>query len=162
VSYLLDAFDRLSHRKKHLTLAGPVSIELGPTVTRLRNRTDITVLGHVPQTQLKHLMSASHVMVLPSVEEGLALVQAQAMACGCPVIATHNTGGADLFEDGKEGFIVPIRDSQAIADRLQSLADDPDRRRAMSAGALQRVKSIGGWDEYGETMFRVFDSLIRQ
>ena len=57
-------------------------------------------------------MSRSHVMVLPSIEEGLALVQAQALACGCPVIGTRHTGAEDLFSDGNEGFIVPIRNSR--------------------------------------------------
>ena len=68
-------------------------------------------------------MSSSHVLVLPSVEEGLALVQAQAMACGCPLISSTNTGGEDLFSDGVEGFLVPIRSPEAIAERLQQLAD---------------------------------------
>ena len=54
-------------------------------------------------------------------EEGLALVQAQALACGCPVIGTWNTGAADLFSDGVEGFIVPPRDPKAIAERLRQL-----------------------------------------
>ena len=45
--------------------------------------------------------------------KGMALVQGQAMACGCPVIATTNTGAEDLFTDGVEGFIVPIRDPDA-------------------------------------------------
>jgi hypothetical protein len=45
-------------------------------------------------------MSRSHVMVLPSVEEGLALVQAR----GCPVIGTYNTGAEYLFSDGQEGY----------------------------------------------------------
>ena len=49
-----------------------------------------------------------------------------------------------------EGFIVPIRDPQAIQDRMQLLADDPNLRRAMGAAALRRVQSMGGWKEYGD------------
>jgi glycosyltransferase involved in cell wall biosynthesis len=105
-------------------------------------------------------MSMSHVMVLPSVEEGLAYVQGQAMACGCPVVATEHTGARDLFTDGKEGFIVPIRNPNAIAKRLQSLADSPDTRMSMSEAALQRVQSMGGWEQYGERMYRIFSELI--
>jgi glycosyltransferase involved in cell wall biosynthesis len=117
-------------------------------------------MGHVPQQDLKKIMSRSHVMVLPSVEEGMACVQAQAMACGCPVIASENTGARDLFTDGKEGFIVPICDSAAIASRLQMLADDRYLRSRMSSAALERVKSIGGWEGYGETMYQLFAELI--
>jgi len=90
------------------------------------------------------------VLVLPSIQEGLALVQAQAMACGVPVIASENTGAADLFTDGVEGFIVPIRDAGAIREKLLTLYENPSMREEMGAAALARVRKIGGWDDYGE------------
>jgi glycosyltransferase involved in cell wall biosynthesis len=161
IGYLLDAFQKLECTHKHLTLAGSVSPELESTVKRVRGQDHISVLGPVQQHRLKEIMSASHVMVLPSVEEGLALVQAQAMACGCPVIASQNTGAQDLFTDGNEGSIAPIRDAVAIANRLQKLADNPDLRIRMSEAALRRVESIGGWDQYGEKMFQIFSEGIR-
>jgi len=107
-------------------------------------------------------MSSSHVMVLPSVEEGLALVQAQAMACGCPLISSTNTGGEDLFTDGVEGFVVPIRSPEAIAARLQQLADDPALRQRMSEAALARVRQIGGWHQYGEAWAKLLRELIAE
>jgi alpha-maltose-1-phosphate synthase len=160
VGYLLDAFQRFQCEDKHLTLVGSISPESENTIKQVRHDDQISVKGHVPQQKLKEMMSMSHVMVLPSVQEGLALVQAQAMACGCPVIASQNTGAPDLFTDGVEGFIVPIRDAKAIADRLQMLAGNPDMRTRMSEAALQRVKSIGGWDQYGETMYQIFSEVI--
>jgi starch synthase len=162
VGYLLDAFRRLSCERKRLTIAGSISPELQSAVRQWREDSRISVLGPVPQARLKEIMSASDVMVLPSVEEGLALVQAQAMACGCPVIATEHTGASDLFTDGREGFIVPIRDPDAITERLQLLADAPDLRSRMSEAALLRVKSIGGWEHYGERMHQIFSELITQ
>jgi glycosyltransferase involved in cell wall biosynthesis len=102
-------------------------------------------------------MSRSHVLALPSIEEGLALVQAQAMACGCPVVCSTNTGGEDLFTDGVEGFIVPIRDPLTLAERLQRLADDPALQRSMREAALRRVRSLGGWKEYGD----LWESLLK-
>ncbi len=160
ISYLLNAFQQLQYERKYLTLVGSISPEVEDIIKSLRCDATISVMGHVPQERLKEIMSVNHVMVLPSVEEGLACVQAQAMACGCPVIASQNTGAEDLFEDSKEGFIVPIRDAEAIADRLQVLADDPDLRLRMSEAALQRVKSIGGWEQYGQRMYQIFSELI--
>ena len=110
----------------------------------------INMTGHMPQEKLKEIMSRSHVMVLPSVEEGLAMVQAQAMACGCPVIATKNTGAQNLYVDQKEGFIVPIRQPNIIAEKLQYLADHPGIRKSMSMLALARVREMGGWRTYGD------------
>jgi len=160
VSYLLCAFQKLRREGKHLTLVGSVSAEIEKTIEPFRCDPRITFMGHMPQPELKTIMSRSHVMVLPSVEEGLACVQAQAMACGCPVIASQNTGAEDLFSDQKEGFIVPVCDADAIADRLQSLADDARLQLRMSEAAMKRVKSIGGWGQYGQRMFDIFSELV--
>ena len=99
-------------------------------------------------------------MVLPSVEEGLALVQAQALACGLPVVATPPTGCEDLFESGEQGLIVPSRDPAAVGDALTRLADEPELCSRMAASAIERVKSLGGWDRYGDTVVRHLQELL--
>jgi glycosyltransferase involved in cell wall biosynthesis len=149
IPYLLEAFARLRHPRKRLTLVGSVMNELRPLLGRLPTQ-EVIFTGNIPQSELARLMSRSHVLALASVEEGLALVQGQAMACGCPVVATVATGAEDLFRDGVEGFILPVRDSVALAERLQQLADDPELRQRMSAASLQRVQHLGGWNHYGE------------
>ena len=149
IPYLLEAFAKLRHPKKRLTVVGTVQEDLRQVLAKLPTE-GVTFTGNLPQTELAVLMSRSHVLALTSVEEGLALVQGQAMACGCPVVATQATGAEDLFTDGREGFIVADRDSQAMSERLQQLADDPALRDRMSAAALERVKTLGGWDQYGE------------
>lgn len=159
ILYLLDAYDRLSHPRKSLFFAGVLDPTIKPLLKRFLNRDDISFAGRLDRSQLVQRMSCSHVLVLPSVEEGLALVQAQALACGCPVVASTNTGAEDLFTNGSEGFIVPIRNSDVIADRLQRLADDPHLHSQMRNRALERVRSIGGWNQYGKLMNTTFASL---
>ncbi len=78
------------------------------------------------------------------------MVIGEAMACGCPVIASTNTGASELIKEGVEGYIVPIRSPDVIADRLQQLADQPELREDMGQAALNRVQNLGGWDAYGE------------
>jgi len=158
VPYLLAAFERLRHPNKRLRIVGPIQPEMKRYFMRRPPGDDVQIVGPVPQVELKDVMSRAHVMVLPSVEEGQANVQAQAMACGCPVIGTSNTGAEDLFTDEVEGFIVQPRDPFAIVERLQLLADDPDRRKRMSGFALKRIANFGGWDEYG---VRITDVLTR-
>jgi len=106
-------------------------------------------------------MSRSHVFALCSIEEGMANVLGQALACGCPVIATAATGAADLFEDGDAGYILAQPDPGLIAQRLEAFAQDPELRRRMSERALERVRSIGGWDRYGDIMEALIRSLWR-
>ena len=149
VPYLLQAFANLQHPHKTLRIAGSIQPDLRDILARLPTA-NVEFLGPIPRTQLVDLMSRSHALVLPSVEDGFGLVLSEAMACGCPPIASTNTGAEDLFTDGVEGFIVPIRDPAAITDRLQQLADSPALQQQMRAAALARVQSLGGWADYGD------------
>lgn len=161
VQYLVQAYQRIQHPRLSLTFAGLPDPEL---IAMLRDRglwpEQARVIGHVPQPQLKELLSRSHVLVLPSIEEGLALVLAQAMACGCPVVATENTGAADLLEDGTGGFILPIRDVDRLAQRLQLLADQPALRADLSEAAVSRVRALGGWSDYGSRAMTIYSDLV--
>jgi len=161
VPYLLQAYKRLEHSNKSITFVGVSD----PSLIKIMKNNDLwpsdaRVIGHVPQRELKEIMSRSHVMVLPSIEEGLAMVQAQAMACGCPVIASMHTGAPDIFDDGIEGFIVPIRQADAIAERLQKLADDPTLGSRMGEAGMSRLKLLGGWRAYGDEAIRTYKELI--
>ncbi len=149
IPYLLEAFAQLKHPRKRLRCVGAMAPEIRQLLARLPTQ-DVEFLGSVPQTALPKMMSESHVLVLPSIEDGFGLVLSQALACGCPIIASTNTGGDDLITDGVEGFIVPIRDVAALAARMQQLADDPDLQRHMSEAALVRVQHVGGWRHYGD------------
>jgi glycosyltransferase involved in cell wall biosynthesis len=163
VPYLLQAFALLRHPHKRLTIAGAVQDDLRSILAFGGLPLEgVEFIGSVAQDELAKRMSRSHVLVLPSVEEGLALVQAQAMACGCPVLATVATGAEDLFSDGVEGFIVPDRDTAALAARLQWLADDPALLARMSVAGLARVRQLGGWDRYGEMWDALLHSLTGQ
>jgi len=158
IPYLLQAFARLKHPNKRLTIAGSIQDDIRILLSTLPTG-NVVFTGTLPQSQLAKKMSASHLLVLPSIEEGLALVQGQAMACGCPVLATTATGAEDLFTDGKQGFIVPDRDVDALTKRMQQIADDPALQRQLSEAAMLRVKTLGGWDQYGETWDRLLHQL---
>lgn len=147
--YLLEAFNRLRHPHKKLKVIGAVAPALEPLLGRY-SLDRVEFLGNVPNADLSGHYSTANVMVLPSIEEGLGMVIGEALACGCPVIASEHTGARAMFTDGIEGYVVPIRAVDALADNMQRLVDDPPLRQRMSAAALLKVQSIGGWDAYGE------------
>lgn len=148
-TYLLEAFQRLKHPRKQLRVIGDVPPQTKDIVERY-STDGVTFLGIVPNDRLKHEYSRANVLAFPSITDGFGAVMAEALACGCPVIATTNTGAEDFFDDGVEGFIVPIRDSSAIVERLQQLADTPGLAATMGAAGQQRTQGIGGWDSYGD------------
>jgi starch synthase len=160
IGYLLEAARPLVvSGAMELWLVGPVTPDGRPILDQHANL--FVQRGVEPRHRLAWTYSQASVLVLPSIQEGLALVQAQAMACGIPVIATRNTGAEDLFTVVVEGFIVPPRDPEAIRDRLQLLLDDPARLREMSAAALDRVRSLDGWATYGRLCVDMYREVLR-
>lgn len=158
VHYLLEAFKTASIPNSQLVLVGSLLAE--SEVLLGKTSAAVEIVGTQPKSQLSYYYSQADVMVFPSIEDGFGYIVGEAMACGCPVIATAHTGGRDFFTDGVEGFIVPIRSPEKIAEKLVWLYEHPEERQNMREAALQRVKSIGGWDSYGEEMLTAFENLI--
>lgn len=162
IPYLLEAFQRVSHPRKSLSFAGAFPVDLQAQMKRKGLWSEgIQLLGHLDWIQLKQRMSASTVLVLPSIEDGFGLVMAQAMACGCPVIASEHTGAPDMFKDSEAGFIVPIRRSDALADCLLRLADEPETRERLSNRGREIVAALGGWNDYGERALAIYGGLLQ-
>ena len=148
--YLLEAIAGADIPQLDLWLVGDTAPDVHSFLAKYEGR--YRYFGVVPRHELYKYYSQASVFVIASIEEGLALVQAQAMACGLPVIATTNTGAEDLFSDGVEGFIVPIRSPEAIREKLTFLYEHPGGRNEMAESALRKAQSWGGWDRYGNAV----------
>jgi glycosyltransferase involved in cell wall biosynthesis len=118
--------------------------------------------GTVPQARLTDYYRDADVFVIASLEDGYAMVVPQALACGLPVICTENTGAAELIEQGVNGFVVPIRDPDAIARCLCALRDDPARLAEMKRAAASSLGEGGSWQEYGRRVAGHYRQLIAQ
>jgi starch synthase len=158
VLYLLEALCGLRLSKFEIWLIGYVRDEMVPVLARYEGR--FRFLGTIDRHQLHRFYSQGSVFVLASVHDGFGMVQAEAMACGLPVISTMNTGAPDLFTDGVEGFIVPIRSPDAIRQKVLLLYDHPELQAEMSKAALRRMAEIGGWREYGDRTVRLYEEAL--
>ena len=101
-----------------------------------------------PHAGVMELMQACDVLALPSLVEGRALVQQEALACGLPLIVTANAGGEDLIEEGAAGFLVPVRSPGIIAEKIAWFADRRDSLPAMRAAARRKAAAYR-WEDYG-------------
>lgn len=119
----------------------------------------------VPQWQLKDWYARAQVFVLASRQDGLALVQAQTLACGLPVVCTDRTGGVDLAEltGLQEGiFVVPHDDADALANGIeQALAWARERfpigtMRDLLGDAREKLS----WRAYGERYVRELQRTV--
>lgn len=116
VHYLLQAWQELSLPEAELLLVG---INEFPEGWLDQHTEGIRHIPSLPHASLNRYYSSANVLVLPSLVEGLALVQLEAMACGIPLITTPNAGGSDIVTDGVEGFIVPVCDVEALKEKLE-------------------------------------------
>ncbi|SNT36805.1 Glycosyl transferases group 1 [Tropicimonas sediminicola] len=131
----------------HATIAGSMPQVVPTDLAAFIARKNVTYLGFVTHEVLLDTLSRAHVFVFPSLYEGFGMVLTEAMACGLPIISTPNTAAPDLITDGTEGFIVPIRDPDAIAERITRLAEDEDMRQSMAASALVLAER-SPWSDY--------------
>ncbi|RME04001.1 MAG: glycosyltransferase [Bacteroidetes bacterium] len=101
----------------------------------------VTLTGALPFEEVQRHMQESDVLLLPSVEEGIANVVLEAMALGTPVISTDCGGMAEVIEDGVNGILVPTRDTQALAEALMRFAVlSPEERKRLALAARQTIE----------------------
>ncbi|ALS29712.1 family 1 glycosyl transferase [Paenibacillus sp. 32O-W] len=157
--YLLDAFKRLPVHNTELVMIGKVD----PLVKHLMENLPSNVVHYeyVPNYELVEYYANSSVFVLPSISDAFSLVVLEAMGTGLPVIVSENVGAADVVEEGKDGFVVPIRNAAAIRDKLQLLYDDRSLRERMSRNSLAKAKAYT-WDRYMNELQQVYRHIQEQ
>ncbi len=140
IGYLLEALTREPVAGAELVLAGyPSGVDI---VAAYEDRIRVRRLSKIPRPELAYTMAHCHVHVFPTLVDGFGRNIIEAMASGLPVVTTRNCGGPDLIEDGVTGFIIPIRDADAICEKLVWINDHPTEALAMGARARERVASL--------------------
>jgi glycosyltransferase involved in cell wall biosynthesis len=137
--YIMAALRRLEMNLSSFRVVGPIVNQSRILERRLQGANYIGAVQHDKLTNQYH---EADVFVLPSLAEGMALVVLEAMATGLPVIVTREAGYEGVVRDGVEGFIVPARDSEAIAHKIAVLAEDNDLRRRMGRAARRRAEEF--------------------
>lgn len=157
ISYLLDAIAQLGEQFE-LTLIGRPTNLCRPLEKALKTHRWIASLPH---QQILAEMSRHDVLVFPSLFEGFGLVILEAMSQGLPVITTPHTAGPDIISDGEDGFIVPIRSSEAIAQKLELLSSDRNLLLEMSRAAQLKAVQFS-WESYGRNTSNIIKTYIEQ
>jgi starch synthase len=145
LSYALRAVELLGREHCELTLLGRKAVS-GCRVLDDATRKHRWIPSRSHNEMLNE-MRAHDVLLFPSLFEGFGLVITEALSQGTPVITTPNTGGPDVIYNGVDGFIVPIRSAEAIAEKLEVLVREPYRAYEMKLAARARAKARG-WENY--------------
>ncbi len=156
VHYLLRAWSELKLKSAELELVG---INEFPPGWLERQGGGVRYRSSVPHQSLGSIYSSANVFVFPSLVDGFGMVLLEAMACGVPVITTPNTAGPDIVESGKDGFIVPIRDAEALKERLDWCASHPKELEEMGRAARKKAEEYT-WAKYRSDLSAKIQTLI--
>lgn len=144
LSYLLEAVQALEGRVELTLIGRPPAAGCKPLEEAMQRHRWIASL---PRDEILAEMRRHDLLMLPSLFEGFGLVLVEALSQGLPVIATDHSGAPDIIEDGREGFIVPIRSSDAMVQKLEMLDQDRERLAFMGENA-SRTASRLLWSDY--------------
>jgi len=158
VQYLLEAWRALGLKDAELVLAGPVLPEMARCLTRFHDPS-VRVLGEVEHGALPRLLESCDAVVFPSICDAFGLVIIEAMAAGRPVIATDRSGAPDIISDG-EGFVVPARDTGALADRLAWLHEHVDDRFEIGRRARLKATACYGLSRYRADLVKAYTRAL--
>jgi len=158
VQYLLLAWEQFAADKDdvHLRIAGGKADNFPEQIyDQFDSRDDVTFEGYI--NDVASLYSESHAFVLPSLYDGGPCGPLEAMSTGTPAIVSETMGAEMDVDDGETGFVVPTRDEDAIADRLERLYNDQSLRESMAQQARNHASSVPGRErEELEALFREF------
>jgi glycosyltransferase involved in cell wall biosynthesis len=150
-----------SGRPARLTLAGDGDVDRARVMVRELGLTDtVTVTGWVDSQDVPTLLRSSHVLVLPSHDEGQPMAVLEAMANGLCVIACPVGGVPDLIDDGC-GILVPPGDRLALADALADVVTDDGRRERLGGAAHGRIEGVFDIDVAWRRFDRLYEGFVR-
>ena len=144
ISYLLEAFRHIPKQCAQLTIVGnfnPDDYDIQP----YKNLVNFT--GVVMHSEISVLLRNADIFIFPSLGEGLSLATLEAAACGLPLVVSENSGVNDNIVDGREGFIIPIQDTDAIIEKILWYCDHRDHIESMGRAAREMALKFT-WERY--------------
>lgn len=167
-SLLLEGYGRLVARRRTdgqdtppLILAGRTSPpdSASARLSAYDATEKVRYLGEVDADTLRDLYRHARAFVLSSDEEGLGLVLLEAMASGIPVISTNCGGPSTLIESGREGFLTPVGDTDALVDAINRVIEEPSLASTMGEAGRERAVNHFSISAAGERFLSVYDAL---
>ena len=157
--YALEAFNKFKHPHKRLHIIGSDTSDKYFFKNKI-NDDKIINYGHIEHSKLNDLINFCHVYVLPSIEDGFATSVLQVASAGCPVIVTENTGSGDFVRKSNCGFVVPIRNSVSIVEKLNNLAENLQLLEQLSMNGQDYLKEHN-WNTYVKNLELIINEFLK-
>ena len=162
IIYLLGAFCELNLKNSELILVGNIENNIKKKISKFLDHENVTYHPAKNQSELNDYYVNSDLFITCSIEEGLSMVQVQAMACGLALISTENSGGRELIEEGYNGYIAPIRNIEYLKNKILYLYNNRDELREMGKNSQKKALSFFSWDNYGSEVLKTHDLILKK
>lgn len=168
--YLIEALTKLDGKLYHKLLIvgdGPLRNHLEKRVEELSLKNKVSFLGSIPYNQLLNLYYKNILIVVPSITtkggdvEGFPTVYLDAMASGCPIVASRIEGIESMIMNNKNGIVVEQKDLNALAKAISRLLKDDDFRASITKKALEDVKEKYTLDIVSDQYFKLIKKAAR-
>jgi colanic acid/amylovoran biosynthesis glycosyltransferase len=170
IAYCIEAIARIipiyPNLEYNIIGDGELRTQLEELIARLQLSNFVKILGWKNQQEIIEILEKSHLFLAPSItaidgnQDAPVNTLKEAMAMGLPVISTDHGGIPELVENGVSGFLVPERNSLAIADKLLYLITHPEQWEAM--GKAGRTKVLEKYDKstLNDELVQIYQSLL--
>ena len=146
--------DKLNENIKILYTTGLRTKKKLPAHPNLKN------IGAVPYSYMPKIYQETDILLFPTVREGFGLAAAEAMACGLPVVATNCSSLPELINEGKGGFLCPVGDVDAFAEKINILADSPRLRKEMGGYNRAKVEKMFTLERMVTKYWNLFEEIL--
>jgi len=146
---------------------GPLRHKLEDLVSELDIKSYINFLGAVEQNEVLELYQQAHIFILPSItarsgdQEGIPVVLMEASATGLPIISTYHTGIPEIVIDGKSGFLVPEKDVDILAEKLEYLIEYPEIWSDIGQYGRKFVEEHYDINKLNQRLVEIYQNLIK-
>ncbi|HPN96140.1 MAG TPA: glycosyltransferase family 4 protein [Candidatus Moranbacteria bacterium] len=139
---------------------GSDSEDLKKLSCKLKLEKNIEFLGRVPHEDVQKYYQEASVFVLPSLNEGMSNAMLEALSSGLPILATDTGGTKELIREGENGFIIKMRDSADIAEKIEKLIEDKNLRQKMAQNSREMAKKLS-WKNVADKYYQLYEKISK-
>ena len=156
IPYLVEAWNRLSFKKSELVIIGDMDHKF---VSKFKNNNSIRFTGSVSSLEVNNYLTSSSLMVHPAICDSGPRSVLEGMASGLPVIISNMSGYSELLTNGKEGFVVPAFDIDALESKIKYFYQNKDKIKTMGKCALDTVQNYS-LDTYSSSVIKCIEDVL--
>jgi len=166
VEYLIDSIPHVVRENSNIKFLilgeGPLSIIFKTKVKNFIKSGHVKFVGTVPHEKISDYLSAADIYVSTSFSDGTSASLLEASACSLAPIVTEIKGNKEWIQEGVNGILVPLANTQSLVEKILLLANDPKLRENLQKKAEETVKAKVNWRENINKLSEIIDKMILQ